>query len=49
MNRRDFIAGAATGLAAGAAGTYALTRGDKSKTATGPAVVKSRTEWRMVT
>src|SRR5690606_30800468 len=53
MNRRDFIAGAATGLVVGAAGTYAATQG-KQKTGTGtiegaPAVVRDRQEWRMLT
>ncbi|MGE0652937.1 MAG: TRAP transporter substrate-binding protein, partial [Alphaproteobacteria bacterium] len=49
MNRRDFLAGTATGLVVGAAGSYAALRSSATQTATGPAVVKSRTEWRMVT
>jgi TRAP-type mannitol/chloroaromatic compound transport system substrate-binding protein len=49
MNRRDFLAGTATGLVVGAAGTYATLKGAGTQTATGPAVVRSRTEWRMVT
>ncbi len=49
MNRRDFIAGTATGLVVGAAGTYAALKGGKQQTASGPAVVKNKLEWRMVT
>jgi TRAP-type mannitol/chloroaromatic compound transport system substrate-binding protein len=49
MNRRDFLAGTATGLVVGAGGTYAALKSSATQTATGPAVVKSRTEWRMVT
>lgn len=49
MNRRDFIAGATTGLVVGAAGAYAALKGAKQDVATGPAVIKGKLEWRMVT
>jgi TRAP-type mannitol/chloroaromatic compound transport system substrate-binding protein len=49
MNRRDFLAGTTTGLVVGAAGAYAALKSAGTETATGPAAVKSRTEWRMVT
>jgi TRAP-type mannitol/chloroaromatic compound transport system substrate-binding protein len=49
MNRRDFLAGTATGLVVGAAGTYAALKSSTTQTAVGPATIKSRTEWRMVT
>ena len=50
MKRRDFLTGAATGLVAGAAGGYAVSRAAAKKAAAGaPAIVSGRQEWRMVT
>ncbi len=50
MNRRDFIAGAATGLAAGAGGAYLLARESRKDAAVAaPAVVRERHVWRMAT
>ncbi|MEE8515942.1 MAG: TRAP transporter substrate-binding protein [Alphaproteobacteria bacterium] len=53
MNRRDFLTGAATGLAAGAVGTYAVmkSRGPETgpKTAKAPAISKGLKQWKMVT
>jgi TRAP-type mannitol/chloroaromatic compound transport system substrate-binding protein len=49
MNRRDFLGGAATGLVAGAAATYALKPQGKSESS-GPAVAtKKAHQWTMVT
>lgn len=53
MNRRDFLTGAATGLAAGAVGTYAVmkSRGPEQgpKKAKAPAISKGLKQWKMVT
>ncbi|HEX9809124.1 MAG TPA: TRAP transporter substrate-binding protein [Alphaproteobacteria bacterium] len=49
MNRRDFLTGAATGVAVGAAGTYGITRARPAEGPAAPAVVRKREEWRMVT
>lgn len=49
MKRRDFIAGTATGLVVGAAGTYAALKGTGKRTASGPAAAAKPIEWRMVT
>jgi len=54
MKRRDFLAGAATGLVAGAASGYAVSRIASRRSATvgsgvAPAVLTGRQEWRMAT
>lgn len=49
MNRRDFLAGSATGLVLGAAGTYAALKRAKPEGAASPAASKGKLEWRMVT
>jgi TRAP-type mannitol/chloroaromatic compound transport system substrate-binding protein len=49
MKRRDFLAGTATGLVLGAAGTAAVLKSKKQQNAAAPATIKQRTEWRMVT
>jgi TRAP-type mannitol/chloroaromatic compound transport system substrate-binding protein len=49
MNRRDFLAGTATGLVLGAAGTAAVLKAQKQQGAAAPATIQQRTEWRMVT
>ncbi len=49
MKRRDFVAGAATGLVVGAAGTYAALDGTTKRVASGPATRAKPIEWRMVT
>jgi TRAP-type mannitol/chloroaromatic compound transport system substrate-binding protein len=49
MKRRDFLAGTATGLVLGAAGTAAVLKSKKQQNAAAPAAIKQRTEWRMVT
>jgi TRAP-type mannitol/chloroaromatic compound transport system substrate-binding protein len=54
MKRRDFLAGAATGLVAGAAGGYVVARRRGAKTeqsnaASAPAILSGRQEWRMAT
>ena len=48
MKRRDFIAGGAVGLAAGAAGVAALRR-PGANTAKAPATPRRRHEWRFIT
>jgi len=54
MKRRDFLAGAATGFFAGAAGGYAVSRA-RQRTSTvaasgrAPAILTGRREWRMAT
>ncbi|MGY9006361.1 MAG: TRAP transporter substrate-binding protein [Alphaproteobacteria bacterium] len=53
MKRRDFLTGAATGLALGAGATYAIKKsGTKSGAGTAPkapAITKGKREWKMVT
>jgi TRAP-type mannitol/chloroaromatic compound transport system substrate-binding protein len=49
MKRRDFLAGTATGLVLGAAGTAAVLKSKKQQNAAAPTTIKQRTEWRMVT
>ena len=50
MKRRDFLTGAATGLAVGAGATYAAMQGREKSGPAGPAVIaKKSREWRMVT
>ncbi len=53
MKRRDFLTGAATGLAVGAVGTYAVMKsrgpGQTAKTAKAPAISKGLRQWKMVT
>jgi TRAP-type mannitol/chloroaromatic compound transport system substrate-binding protein len=49
MNRRYFLAGTATGLVLGTAGTAAILKANKPQGAATPAKIKQRTEWRMVT
>lgn len=49
MKRRDFVVGTVTGLAVGAAGTAALIKGSKTKSAGGPAIARNRMEWNLLT
>ena len=53
MKRRDFLAGAATGLVAGAVGGYSASRAGKRSAVvdagTAPAILSGRQEWRMAT
>jgi TRAP-type mannitol/chloroaromatic compound transport system substrate-binding protein len=54
MKRRDFLAGAVTGLVAGTAGGYVVSRGRRATTdltslSSAPAILSGRQEWRMAT
>jgi TRAP-type mannitol/chloroaromatic compound transport system substrate-binding protein len=50
MNRRDFLTGSTIGLAVGAGGAYAVTKGKDRSGPSGPAIVtKKSRQWRMVT